>query len=142
MGEFMKEWAETLSQIGLGGFAVYALVNVWNRLIKMSDQHRQDNTERDKEHKKEVLEMAKQQREEIASIERKHVEELANLNREHRKEVQELVIRNMDEHRDRNRVQVMLGMETAKAFTTNRLESPDPYPDIDESGRDDPRKKS
>lgn len=130
MGEFLKEYGEVLSQMGLGGFAVYALVNVWNRLIKMSDQHREDTSARETAH-----------REELKARDDMHRQEMREQEDRHRQTVQDLVQRNMDEHRERNRVQVMLGMTVAEAFALNGSKAPDPYPHIDETGKDDPRKK-
>jgi hypothetical protein len=129
MGEFVAEWGEALSQIGLGGFAVYALVNVWNRLIKMSDEHREDTSARETAHRNEIKERDDKHRQEMRELQDKHQDEITNI-----------VIRNMDEHQDRNRVQVLLGMSVARAFALNGLEAPDPFPGVDESGRTDPRK--
>lgn len=129
VNEFLNEWAETLSQIGLGGFAVYALVNVWNRLIKMSDQHREDTSSRETAHRDEL-----KQRDDI------HRQEMRETQDKHQKEITSIVIRNMDEHRERNRVQMKLGMAVAEAYAKHAKKTPDPYPDIDEVGRDDPRK--
>jgi hypothetical protein len=131
MTEFMKEWGEVLSQIGLGGFAVYALVNVWNRLIIMSDTHRVDTSSRETAHRDELKE-----RDDI------HRKEMREIEDRHRKVIQELVGRNMDEHRERNRVQMLLGMAVAKAYSLNGKKAPDPYPGINEAGKDDPRKRS
>ena len=131
MNEFLAEWAETLSQVGLGGFAIYALVNVWNRLIKMSDQHREDTSTRETSH-----------REELKTRDDKHRQEMREQEDRHRDVMQAVVSRNMDEHRDRNRVQTMLGMKVAEAYAKNGKECPNPYPDMDDAGRDDPRKKS
>jgi ABC-type nickel/cobalt efflux system permease component RcnA len=130
MGEFLKEYGEVLSQVGLGGFAVYALVNVWNRLIAMSDAHRQDTSARETAH-----------REELKSRDDIHRQEMRELQERHDREKSELVSRNMDEHRERNRVQVMLAMSVAAAYAVNGGKAPDPYPDIDETGKSDPRKK-
>lgn len=130
MSEFFTEWGEALSQFGLGGFAVYALVNVWNRLIKQADNHRKNTSERESAH-----------REELKSRDDQHRKEMREVQERHSKEMKDLVQRNMDEHRERNRVQVMLGMSVAEAFTKNGQKVPVPYPDVDDSGKDDPRKK-
>ena len=129
MGEFISEWGEALSQIGLGGFAVYALVNVWNRLIAMSDQHRLDTSARETAHREELKARDDIHRQEMRELQDKHQEEITNI-----------VIRNMDEHRERNRVQMKLGMAVAKAYALHGEEEPDPYPNINEYGEDDPRK--
>jgi hypothetical protein len=129
MHEFFEAWGSTLREIGLGGFAVYALLNVWKRLLEMTDIHRVDSQKKDKEH-----------RAELGELERKHVENINKLNAEHRANVMELILRNMDEHRERNRVMVLGWRATAEAFARNDSESPDPYPDVDIMGKDDPRK--
>lgn len=129
MQEWIEAWGPILREVGLGGFAVYALYNVWNRLIAMSDIHRVDSQKKDKEH-----------RSELAELERKHVAEIGKLNEDHRTNVIELVMRNMDEHRDRNRVMVLGWKATAEAFAKNGEEAPDPYPDVDDAGKADPRK--
>lgn len=130
MDEMIKDWAETLSQVGLGGFAVYALVNVWGRLIKMSDQHREDTSRSESAH-----------REELKARDDLHRKEMREQEERHRQAMQDVVNRNMDEHRERNRVQMMLGMSVAEAYAKNGRKAPKPYPDIDEQGRNDPRKK-
>lgn len=129
MAEFLKEWWDVLSQLGLGGFAVYALVHVWNRLIAMSDAHRLDTSARETAH-----------REELKTRDDMHRQELKEMQNRHQQEMSELIQRNMDEHRERNRVQVMLGMTVAEAWALNGRSAPKPYPDVDESGREDPRK--
>jgi len=129
MEEMVHQYARLVGEVGLAGAACYALVRVWIQMITQADHHRQDTAAQDKVH-----------REEIKDLEKQHRADLMTLNREHRDHVGEIVGRNMDEHRERNRVQVMMGMVTAEAFTKHGLKFPDPYPNIDESGREDPRK--
>ena len=129
MEEMVHQYARLVGEVGLAGAACYALVKVWARMITQSDQHRKDTAEQDKVH-----------REEIKDLEKQHRADLMTLNREHREHVGEIVSRNMDEHRERNRVQTVSLMATAEAFTAHGLKSPNPYPNIDESGREDPRK--
>ena len=130
MIEFLGEWGEALSQLGLGGFAVYALVNVWNRLIIMTDQHRVDASAREASHRTELKTRDDQHRQEMREQEDRH-----------REVMRDVVSRNMDEHRERNRVQTNLAIGVATAYAINGHEPPNPYPNIDDQGRNDPRQK-
>ena len=129
MEEMVHQYARLVGEVGLAGTACYALVRVWIQMITQSDQHRQDTAAQDKVH-----------REEIKDLEKQHRDDLTTLNREHRAHVGEIVGRNMDEHRERNRGQVMMGMEVAQAAIAMGTAIPNPYPNIDEAGREDPRK--
>lgn len=115
--EFLNEWGETLGKIGAGGAAVVALYYVWNRLISMADQHRLDNAAREKAHRGEIK----------------------DLQERHEREKSEIVSRNLDIHAERERVQVRLAMAVASALASVGRQAPDPYPGVDEFGREDPR---
>ena len=129
MEDLIVQYGRLVGEIGLAGAACYALVRVWQQMIKQADDHRKDTAEQDKVH-----------RDEIKALEQKHREDLISLNREHRDHVASIVERNMDEHRERNRVQVLGWRETAAAFMANGLHAPNPYPHVDEMGKEDPRK--
>lgn len=128
MAEFFKEWWDVLAQAGIGGFACLALWHVWNRLVTLSDKYREMNSEREKAHRAELLE-----RDDV------HRQEMKELQERHDREKSEIVARNMDEHRERNRVQTKLAMAVARAYALNGDKAPDPYPDVDGDGRRDPR---
>ena len=124
MEDAIHQYARLLGEVGLAGAACFALYRVWLRMIEQSDQHRKDTTEQDKVH-----------REEVRVIEQRHREDMISLNREHRDNVTAIVSRNMDEHRERNRVAVLGWRETAAAFAKNGLPSPNPYPHVSEDGK-------
>lgn len=107
----------------------YALVRVWQQMIKQADDHRKDSATQDRSHREEVKDLGKQ-----------HRDDLTSLNREHRDHVASIIERNMDEHRERNRVVVLGWRETAAAFQANGQKSPHPYPRVDDEGKEDPRK--
>lgn len=140
MEELITQYARLAGELGLAGAACYALVRVWKQMIGRADQHRSDTAEQDRIHRSEIKDLEQRHRDDLIAMEQRHREDLMTLHREHRTEVGEIVQRNMDEHRERNRVQVMMGMETARAFTVNGVNPPNPYPQIDEHGREDPRK--
>lgn len=129
MEEIVHQYARLAGEVGLAGAACYALVRVWNRMIELVDQHRKDAAEQDRIH-----------RDEIKALEQRHREDLMALNREHRDNVNAIIERNMDEHRERNRVMVLGWRETAAAFQSNGQTSPNPYPTVDEMGKEDPRR--
>lgn len=128
MEEFIATWGTAMREVSLGGFAVYALVNVWKRLLEMANQHRLDSQAKDAGHRDELKERDDRHRQETRELIDKHQHEMA-----------EVVSRNMDEHRERNRVQTKLAMAVAVAFSEHGIATPDPYPDVDEHGRKDPR---
>lgn len=128
MEDFLATWGTTIREVSVGGFAVYALFHVWRRLLEMSNQHRLDSQAKDADHRDELKERDDRHRQETRELIEKHQHEMA-----------EVVSRNMDEHRERNRVQTKLAMAVAVTFSTHSLAVPDPYPDVDEQGRKDPR---
>jgi len=129
MEEIITQYARLAGEVGLAGASCYALVRVWQQMIAQADNHRKDSAAQDSIH-----------REEIKLLEQRHREDLIVLNREHRDHVGEIVSRNMDEHRERNRVQTKMAMEVAEAFALSGQKAQDPYPSIDAQGREDPRK--
>lgn len=140
MEELIAQYARLAGEVGLAGAACYALVRVWGRLIEQADIHRKDTAEQDRIHREEIKALESRHREDLIAMEERHRADLLQLHREHRENVAEIVSRNMDEHRERNRVQTKMGMATAEAFVANGLRPPDPYPNIDEAGREDPRR--
>lgn len=128
MVEFLEAWGGSLREVGLGGFAVYALLNVWKRLLAMSDQHRQD-----------ALSSAQAHRDELKERDDRHRQEMREMQEKHQRELADIVSRNMDEHRERNRVQTKMAMAVAHAYARNGGRADDPYPDVDDRGRRDPR---
>ena len=129
MEELITQYARLAGELGLAGAACYALVRVWQQMIAQAEIHRKESGEQNEAH-----------RESTKLLEQRHRDDLLSINREHRDNVSDLVSRNMDEHRERNRVQTRLAMETARAFTSHNLVAPNPYPNIDDSGKEDPRK--
>lgn len=128
MEEFIATWGTAIREVSVGGFAIYALVKVWQRLLSMSDRHRLDSQEKDAAHRLELKEQGDLHRQEMRDQEDRHREVMQNV-----------VSRNMDEHRERNRINTKMVMATAHAFAVNGQKAPDPYPSIDDMGRTDPR---
>jgi hypothetical protein len=124
MEEVLAQYGRLVGEIGLAGFAILAVKHLWNRLLEQSDIHRRDSLAQGEVH-----------RAELGKIEERHANQMAELNREHRAETQGLVIRNMDEHRERNRVIVMLVQGNTDALTRLGEKLPELYPRIDINGR-------
>lgn len=140
MEELISQYARLAGEVGLAGAACYALVRVWRQMIAQSDQHRKDTAGQDQTHREEIKALESRHREDLIQMEQRHREDLKQLHREHRDSVSDIVSRNMDEHRERNRVQTKMGMETARAFALHGIEAPNPYPNVDDAGREDPRR--
>jgi hypothetical protein len=140
MEELITSYARLAGELGLAGAASFALVRVWQQMIAQADNHRKDAAAQDTVHREEIKALEQRHREDLISLEQKHREDLMTLHRESRDNIGEIVMRNMASHEERNRVQTMLGMWVAEAFTANGVKVPDPYPNIDEAGREDPRK--
>lgn len=120
----LQQYGRLVGEVGLAGFAILAVKHLWNRLVEQADKHRQD-----------MMAQAEVHRDELAKLEERHANQLAELNREHRAETRELVIRNMDEHRERNRVIVTLVQGNTIALARVGEKLPELYPDIDISGK-------
>lgn len=120
----LQQYGRLVGEVGLAGFAILAVKHLWNRLLEQSDVHRKDAISQGEIH-----------RAELGKIEERHSDQLAELNREHRAEMTELVIRNMDEHRERNRVIVTLVQGNTVALAQVGERMPELYPNIDINGR-------
>lgn len=135
MEEILQQYGRLVGEVGLAGFSIMAVKHLWNRLVEQADKHRADMMDQGEVHRAELAKLEERHAAQLSEVADRHSTLMAELNREHRAETRDLVVRNMDEHRERNRVIVTLVQGNTIALARVGEKLPELYPDIDISGK-------